>query len=322
LTVNFYVSQGPGPAGRVVSATGSPSSYIIESPGALSSDTPEEIRAPTSTSGAALDHFTESLAVTVAFDLPSGTVDVDASGTLTLPHCPADIQPGANSIVQHCDRSVDAYLVYNPGYEAGPATITFSGRGYTGVGQYAYVSKAVTVSPGQTAHAFFDADHGYQIDVSENGTGLGFADAWFPNVPDGCPYLPPPGSPASLASTPTPPAPQPTGATGSQPGHGVNPVTAGQPGGSTVVGPGRLSTPGTAVSPQASAPSDEGSAHPSTGVDAVPQTPSRTVAATTRSAEIPWLAAGSTAIVAVLIATIIVLALRRRTARLNRVDSE
>jgi hypothetical protein len=248
-------------------------------------------------------NFTESFTVTVAFDLPSGTVDVDAASTFTLPHCPADIPTSAGSFVEHCDRSVDAYLVYNPGYEAGPTTITFSGSGYGQVGQFAPVSKDVTVTPGQTAHAFFDADHGYSVQVAQQPSVL-VTYATFVNVPDGCPYLPAPGSPAALAATPSTDAAPPAGGTqpagGSQPGGGLNPASGAQPG-----GPGPpLGVPG----PQAAFGSAE--PLPSDGVTA-PQAPSRAVA-TTQPAPISWYTASGAALAGGLIAMIIVVAARRR----------
>lgn len=228
FTVYFTVSQGPGPGGRFTSVNASPISTVYGPQNELSSGTPAIFRVGITVPDAAWSKFSESFAATVAFDLPDGTVDVNASTTITLPLCPALISPDADTYVQHCDRSVDAYVVYDPAYPAAPTTFTFSGRGYTGIAPYDVLTKVVTVSPGQTAHAFFPANHAYSIQLAQEKQAAQYGDSpTFSGVPQGCQYFPPPGSPESLSSTPPPGAPQTPAAT--QSGQIVGSGSSSQP---------------------------------------------------------------------------------------------
>ena len=307
LTVYFTVSQGSGPEGRFTSIKASPLADALGG-----GETPPVFRVGMSVADADSIGRTETLAVTMAFDLPDGTVTVDASKTVALPLCPADVPGDADSYVQHCDRSVDAYIAYTPGYAAAPSTFTFYGRGYTGAAPYDTVAKSVTVSPGQTAHAFFPADHAYVIQIDQENQPLPFgASGYYSGMPPGCPYFPPPGSPESQTFTP------PSGATppsaGTQPGQGAAPVAGGQPGGSTTGGSGPI---GGQVTPTDSAGTPVAAAGASAGT--TPGVPSRqvpgrasTTAATTGTPVVAWTAAIGGPLASLLVG--IVLVRRRRT---------
>ena len=310
LSVNFTVYQTSGPGGRFVSLKGSPLSTVNGPQNALTSTTPAVFRVLATAPDAALVKFTDSFSVTVAFDLPGGTVNVDASATITLPKCPAAIPPDADTYVQHCDRSVDAYVVYDPTFTAGSTTFTFTGRGYTGVAPYEPVSVVVTVSPGQTAHAFFPANHAYAIQLSQENLHTQFGDSQlFSGVPQGCSFFPPPGSPGGQSSTPATSAPQSPIATLS--GQVANPVSAGNPGGSTTGGSAAAGTQLTPGSPGASVVADGVSADPTVN-GAAQLTPRRVSAATTRSPAVAWAGVIGVALVVLLAGVIVVIVIRRR----------